>query len=109
MGIKLSAAQGREQADWMQAIYRWGSFTSQAEWARAARYPASNLSDVMSGKAGITGINLIRLYKAAEAAAEASERPVTVAAEDEFRAFAVRLRDLTREMTRRLGLEEADG
>lgn len=107
--MKLSDAQAREQSTWLNEIYRWGGFTSQAEWARLARYPEPNLSRAMSGKAGIEGINVIRLYKAAESQAVATERPLTVAADEEIRAFAVRLLGLASELSRRLGLEEADG
>lgn len=96
-----------ELSQFVTELYTWGGYARKSEWARDAGFPAPNLSDVMNGKAGIEGYNLMRLYKAAEKRA-ASERPVTVADDQELREFVQRLLELVREGARRLGVEEAD-
>lgn len=74
MAARLSAVQKRQQMAFMKELFEWGDFASRAEWARAARYPSTNLSNVMNGKAGIEGLNLIRLYRAAESRAAENQR-----------------------------------
>lgn len=43
-------------------------FGTAAAFARAAQYPATNLSEVINGQASIDGANLVRLIRTAEAA-----------------------------------------
>lgn len=65
MARHLSEPQASTLAAFVRALYRAGEFVSWAEFAREAGYPATNLSDVQLGKAGIDGLNLLRLIEAA--------------------------------------------
>lgn len=52
-------------AEFVRKIRDRANFPSDVAWAREARYHAPNISKLLAGKAGISGVNLVSLIKAA--------------------------------------------
>lgn len=65
MARQLDESEMQEIAAFVQALYRLAGYTRRKAFAEDARYHATNLSDVMNGRAGIEGLSLLRLIQAA--------------------------------------------
>lgn len=78
MARRLSYPQMDDLAEFVRSLYEASGFVSWAEFARHAGYPATNLSDVQLGKAGIDGANLLSLIQAAAARMEQSSADVAL-------------------------------
>lgn len=67
-------------AAFVHELYKLGGWPSWAAFARAAKFPAPNLSNVQLGKAGIEGPNLVALIRATAERANAAQTDVATSA-----------------------------
>src|SRR5690242_18991016 len=57
--------QLQELAGFVRWLIEASPYATDVDLARAANYPAPNLSKVKNGKMGVDGVNLLRLMRAA--------------------------------------------
>lgn len=65
MARDLDEHQRRELSDFVNQLAEAAGYTTTAEWARDAGYPAPNLGNLRNGKSAVDGYNLLRLMRAA--------------------------------------------
>lgn len=80
MARKLSTPQETDLALFVRHLYAAGGFASWADFARESGFPATNLSNVQNGKAGIDGSNLLDLIRASARRAELSDDAAAILA-----------------------------
>jgi predicted transcriptional regulator len=91
-------------ATFVNALQKRAGYKHASEWARDAGFPASNLSDVKNGNAGIDGLNLLRLIRAAAAKLEDDEIALALrAAEPSLGEAVLRLEAVVARLTAHLG------
>lgn len=82
-------AKNAELAAFVNAIARQAGYTTHADWSRDSGFPATNLSEVRSGSAGIDGANLVRLIRAAARRLGSTSEELALGVAEAERAAAV--------------------
>lgn len=78
MARDLDERQQAELSDFVNALADAAGYTTTAEWAREAGYPASNLSNLRNGRRAVDGYNLLRLIRAAASRSELTTEQLAV-------------------------------
>lgn len=81
MARPLDERQQAELTAFVNSLAELAGYTSHAEWARDAGYPAPNLTNLRNAKGAIDGYNLLRLIHAAARRAQLEPEVLALLAE----------------------------